>query len=112
VKGVVEYIGDGAYSVHYTPTVSGTHTIAVQMAKVQETQTVTIALDNIKNCGEEFSLTFGSFETGKLAWTLDASDLEVALENMDPSVEVEVVTVANGESCHFPCHLYFTGWKC
>ena len=58
VKGVVTYIGDGAYNVDYTPTVSDTYTIAVKMTKVQEIQTIEIDQSNINNCGEEFSIYF------------------------------------------------------
>jgi hypothetical protein len=89
--GSVTSLGDGAYSVSFTPTTSGVHTVAVVMQETPAVQVV--STDFVSKAARKgtFSLSLDNEKTTEIAWDADASALRYALESME-AVDAVVVT--------------------
>ena len=92
VPGTVTYVGEGAYRVEYTPTVSGRYVVAVMMSTQLEVQTVRVS----GAASGTFTLSHGGATSEPLAWDASAAAVEKALGKLSGVGTVSVASAADG----------------
>ena len=80
MKGHVQRESGGYYSVSYTPTISGEHTIAVVQAVQTEQQIITTRY-NTKARGGSFSIKLGNLSTPPIPWDADGKTIKNILDS-------------------------------
>jgi len=79
MKGTVHRESEGYYTVEYTPTTSGHHTIAVVQAVSLEKQVITTGYNTVAR-GGSFIIKLGNLSTPPLPWDVDETALKHALD--------------------------------
>jgi len=79
MKGVVQRESEGYYTVEYTPTTSGHHTIAIAQAVSFEQQVITTGYNTVAR-GGSFTIKLGNLSTPPLPFDIDEATLKHALD--------------------------------
>jgi len=108
--GAVTSLGDGLYSVEYTPVTSGHHTVAVVLSTATEEQELTLDYAALTGRSGSFTLSAGNEATDAIAWDAKAEDVQTALESLAEFTSVSVTMTPSADLVDFVYLITFTSY--